>query len=737
MKNNTNTTTTNKGFRGIRKNVSKTNNSTSVANIERLQKKIMHKKYEDSTGAASFCVIKRININDSGTIEEEMYQATEANPTLLAYGILNKETKSLSVRKIKDKDTGEMYPAKPTNVGPNETYKLYDNIILVNYKNAESRYENHRINGLVVNGEEYEPVNGSNSMSKHSSVYFARVHDNNYDKLNALTGGMLDKVYDTIEDVAGFDELAGIVSRVSIPSTTPMLYSESGFSGNVFYFNASIESAAEQSIEPIDSNHRDGYAVFRDRFTAKIFTELAEEKVTEDQARLMPLQARIKGAAGKENGRSYNLKQMIKEIKGVLELEKEIQKRKGNSVQLCYCWINCKLVDLTTMSEKELEETIDKIDIFADKDVMKWGKYIVGQDLAAPLQVGIVNTNRRTTGRMGSQIAFKMNEDLEEGILYFKALTQRQLATADEKEAKLTFDKDGKLSNTTYFNCLNVNREKAITDKLLNNYKIRQLDKSNLNKMANLKHDINSMYLRLVPEDSLLNDRKEVLGSRLAVFTLATGEKVKVKCLEVYSSAFEREYRKMEKELKKNTKMTKEQKQVVLDNMRISVAIKSPSQGPDEFEAFFFMLAEEIKERGVTEEYLLFIIECPDGCIIVAADNTMKRVLAGSDFDGDDVTVIFCEFTMTDDGIIVTGLYYVDEEGVRHLVNCYVCIVIRKRVRNNNVGIGCLVEYDEDGTGAKPIRYGKEEIAQTTEDNKEEETKPADYLSSLDISDLF
>lgn len=718
-------------FSGVKANVKTTAGSLSVSNIERLQRKIMHRRYEDEQGNLMFPVVKRINIGDSGEIIDNFYQTAGLSPTILAYGKLyTGEPQQLSVRRVKDEDTGEMRDGKPVLVGPNEVYRLYNEIVLINYRGAEAIYDTHKVNGIEIDGKVYYPVSGSNSMSKHSSVYFHTGEAQlQFEILNDLTGGLLSHVLDQF-DHAESDDIANITGRVSIAATTPSLWPAAGRTGNLFYFNDSVKSAHENTIEEIDNDFRDGYAVNKDTFAAAMFTELAEETVTPDQARRMPIQSRIRGGAGKDNSRNYTTNQFVKEIKGMLALEEELQANdKDGKKQRCFCWINCKQVNVQNLSEKEIIEIAEKVDLIVDKDVMKWGKYIVGRDLPKELEVGIVNTNTRTSGHMGSQIAFKMNQDIEEGVLYFKALTQRQLNESTQKVAKIMFSKDKvQLNNSTYFNCLHLNPDKASQDKLLNNFKIRQLDTDNLSKIANLKQDVNSMYLRLVPEDSLLNDRKEVLGSRMATFKMPTGETIQVQCLEVYSSAWEREYRKMQRTLKANNKMTKEQKQEVLDNMRVSVTIKSPSQGPDEFEGFYYLLAEEIKDRNVTDEYLLFIEECPDGCIIIAQDNTVKRILAGSDFDGDDVTVIFCEFTMTEDGAIVTGLFYTDEEGNTQRVNCYTSIVLRKKARRNNIGIGCLIEYGHNN----PIRYGvvAEEPVVTEEEEQE------DY-KALDINDLF
>ena len=156
-------------FKGIRRNVEITKSSISAKNIERLQRKAMHKLYEDANGNASFVVVKRVNINDSGRIENVFYQTVGMSPTVLAYGKLyTGDALQLSVRMEKGND-GELLPAKEVTVGENETYKLYENIVLVSFTGAESFYEDYRLNGLTLAvNEVYHAVSGSASMNKRS-----------------------------------------------------------------------------------------------------------------------------------------------------------------------------------------------------------------------------------------------------------------------------------------------------------------------------------------------------------------------------------------------------------------------------------------------------------------------------------------------------------------------------------------------------------------------------------------
>ena len=697
-------------FRGIRRNVKKVNNSLSARNIERLQRKAMHKLYQDEFGKPNFIVVQTVDVDDVGNIELG-YQTVGNSPVVLAFGELDQTRQQITV----NKDDSE----REVVVGPQESYKLYNNIILVSFRNAEALYDNIRLSGLELdhktyNATKYYAASGSASMGKKSKVYFTNhAADVQFETMNNLTGGLLAIALEKEIEQKGnlsFDDLAGIASRISLCATTPSLWPEKGRTDNVFYFHGSIESKAEDTEIEVDNNFRDGYFVISDRIGSEMVEELAEEKITVGQARRMSYQIRVGGAAGKGHARAYNLAQRLKEVKAMMEID----------MSKCYCWEDGKKIDLSVLSEKELTRLVAKIDIIGDKDVFKWGKYMIDKNEIDPLEIGLVNMSNKTAGSLGTQIIFKLRDDVEDATLYVKALTERQLTEAESMRGSVSFEKDCiRLSNTAYHNCYTLNPERAEEDKLLNNFKVKQLDTALLNRVANLKLSINSNYLRMVPEDHLLNNRKEVLGSRVVNYVMPTGETMEVRALEVYSSAFEREYREMKEELEANVAMTQEEKNTVLNNMRVATAIKSPSQGDNEFEVFYLVLSEEIAARNVTPEFMQFIIETPNNCVILAQDNTVKHQLAGSDFDGDDVTVIYPEFTLLENGKIVTGLYY---DG--RIINDYTSLIVRKRVREGNIGYAALIEYGMD----TPM-FATEE--------KEEQQETAEYIKNMDISSLL
>lgn len=693
-------------FKGIRKNVEVTNNSVSAGNIERLQRKAMHNLYEDENGNPFFIVVKTASVSDMGEVSFG-HQIVGLSPVVMAFGKLNNEDVQVTV------DGREIV------TGPGNAYKLYNNIVLVSFRNTESMYEGLRLNGVEIDGELYYPTSGSASMGKKSKVFFNNEEaDVQFEVMNKLTGGLLAEVIEIETEKKGelsFDDLAGIGGRVSLCATTPSLWTKAGRTNNIFYFNGSIESNDEQSnLNVVDNNFRDGFAVVSDTKGAEMVQELAKEYVTPAQARRMSFQLRIRGAAGKGHFRAYSYAQRLKEIRMMMSID----------ISKCYCWEDGKKVDLTKVTDKDLVRIAAKVDIIADKDVFKWGKYIINKETIDPMEIGIVNMSNLTSGSMGTQIMFKLRDDIEDATKYIAAVTERQLADAEAATGRISFEKDNvRLSNTAYYNCKNIAPERALTDKLLNNFKIKQLDTALLTKVANLKLSINSNYMRMVPEDHLLNDGVEVLGSRMVKYTLATGEVKCVKCLEVYSAAFVSQYRKLEAELKDNDVMTDAEKAVVLLNSRVCTGIKSPSQGDNEFEMFVMVLPEEIAKRNVTKEFMQFIMECPNNCIILAQDNTVKHQLAGSDFDGDDVTVIYPEFTMLEDGRVVTGLYY---DGA--IINDYTSLMVRKRVREGNKGYVAIIKYHDN----KPMR-----LVETQEEIAADQDMTADYIKTMDINSLL
>ena len=700
---------TNTTFRGIKANTKRTNNSLNPSNIERLQRKAMHKLYQDEFGKPEFYIVETVNVDDIGNIERG-YQIVGKSPVVTAFGQLDQTKQQITV----NKDDSE----REVVIGPQESYKLYRNIILVSFRNAEAVYDDMRLKGLELDGIKYYPASGSASMGKKSKVYFTNhTAEVQYETMDNLTGGMLTVALEKETAKKGelsYDDLAGIASRISLCATTPSLWPEKGKTNNVFYFHGSIESSNEESnIKGIDNNFRDGYFVISDKIGSEMIEELTKEKITVGQARRMSYQIRVRGAAGKGHARAYSLAQRIKEIKAMIEI----------NPNKCYCWEDGKKIDVIKLSEKELVKLAAKIDIIGDKDVFKWGKYMIDKDEIESLEIGIVNMSNKTTGSLGTQIIFKLRDDIEDATMYIKAVTERQLVEAESMRGNVSFEKDCvRLSNTAYHNCYTLNPERSATDKLLNNFKIKQLDTAMLGKVANLKLSINSNYMRMVPEDHLLNNRKEVLGSRMVDYVMPTGETMKVKCLETYSSAFVKEYRELEQMLAENTVMTDTEKAILLNNSRVCTAIKSPSQGDNEFEMFYMLLPEDISVRNVTPEYMQFIIETPNNCIILAQDNTVKHQLAGSDFDGDDVTVIYPEITMLDNGKLVTGLYYNGK-----IINDYTSLVVRKRVREGNVGYVALIEYHND----KPMRFNEEQQAE------EVTNTTADYIKTMDISSLL
>lgn len=722
-------------FKGIRANKT-TSNRCSTRNIERIQRKAMKRLYRDANGNKAFYVIRKFTIDKDG-MPIENYQTVGMSPTIMAFGSISNENETLSVMV---EDAVGRFREREINVGPNKQYKLIDDVVLVNFRNTEGYYDSYRVDGLQVGDIDspvYYPASSSASMGKKSNVYFTS-HDPNtqYKIMNDLTGGMLDKKINELKnekEIVTFDDIAKIASRISLCATTPSLWGEKGKTNNVCYFNGSIDSEDEEStLSDVDNHFRDGYGIIRDRFGALMVEEFAQEEVTESMARRMSYQLRVRGVAGKGHFRAYDRKQMLKEVEMLLKIDSS----------KCFMWIDGQRVDLSNIAVrldsknkseykkalKELDVLVDSIDIIGDKDVFKWGQPDMSiLDEGKTLSVGIVSMSNRTKGHMGNQIAFKLKDYPEKAAKMFEALTTRQLAKADPiKEnvegnlsaGKLSFyDEELRLDGFTYQNVMKSNPEKAATDLLLNSYKIKSIDTNLLNKVANLKLDVNSNYLRMVPEDHLLNNGKEVLGARMVNYSMPDGSVQKVRCIEVYSSSFNAEYKELKKQLDNIDTMTDEEKSAVLESIRVSIIIKSPSQGSKEFEVCYNITEEEIMKLNAAWEYKQFLLETPDNCIVLAQDNTLKHQLAGSDFDGDDLTQIFPELTITEDGKVVTGLMLDNE-----IVEDYVSILVYARViRDNNVGVAALIKYHDD----KPVA------------EREKEEKVKKMLDGLDYSALF
>ena len=116
-------------------------------------------------------------------------------------------------------------------------------------------------------------------------------------------------------------------------------------------------------------------------------------------------------------------------------------------------------------------------------------------------------------------------------------------------------------------------------------------------------------------------------------------------------------------------------------------------------------------------EYKQFLLETPDNCVVLAQDNTLKHQLAGSDFDGDDLTQIFPELSITEDRKVTTGLMLDGK-----IVEDYVSILVYARVvRDNNIGVAALIKYHDNEPIAK----------------REKEEKAKKFLDNLDYSKLF
>lgn len=704
--------TNKKNFKGIRAN-SNVNASVHHKNVEKHQRLFMSYKYD------SFTVIETIEVDENRNIDKRYNLAVTESPVIDTFGIVDEEVMNTQVKvKLEDKN-GDLKTRDVRIDG--KKYVKKNNIVLVKFtgkdKSIEYNYDKLRLEGLMIDGVKYYPVMGSNSLGKKSKVFFTCDDKNNnedcYAKVDMLTGELLSVVLDSLGQI-DYKKLAKIAVRVSLAATTPMIFA--GKTNNVFYYDDSVLSAPENSgIDGIEDNFRDGYKIFSDSYTVDMYYNVTGKKISCAMARRFSLQDRIRGAAGKGHSRVYKPNWIYKNVKGMLQ----------DNPSACHLWIDGKKIkDLNKLSEKELRTLCCKIDVLADADTFKWGSYLVNLDTLPELEVGIVNMSNVTDARMGAQIAIKMEGYKEDAVNCVEALTRRQIMDFVDNKGKLSFDKDNlRLSGSTFGNCMAVNSERAESDKLLNAYKIKQIDKMILKKVANLKFDMNSIFQRMCPEDSYLNNKVEVLGSRIVDFTMPDGNIVKVRATEIFSNAWLRKYREFEREVNSNEVMSDAEKKAVLLNSRLCIAVKSPSQGGREKEIFILVLPEEIRERNTTQEYIEFIEETPDNIVVWAQDNTLKNQLAGSDFDGDDQAEYFPEFSYDAAGKIVPGIYNGDK-----LVKCYASICIQKRVDHDNIGLAVLIKYGDN----EPVGKQKESF-----DSEANDAKAQEVLNNLDYSSLL
>ena len=77
------------------------------------------------------------------------------------------------------------------------------------------------------------------------------------------------------------------------------------------------------------------------------------------------------------------------------------------------------------------------------------------------------------------------------------------------------------------------------------------------------------------------------------------------------------------------------------------------------------------------------------------------------------------KFTLLENGKIVTGLYY---DG--RIINDYTSLIVRKRVREGNIGYAALIEYGMD-------------TPMFATEKKEEQQETAEYIKNMDISSLL
>ena len=102
--------------------------------------------YQDEFGSPNLRVVQTVDIDDVGNIEVGD-QTGGKSPGGLAFGEVDQTRQQITV----NKDDSE----REVVVGPQESYKLYNNIILVSFRNAEALYDNIRLSGLELDHKTY------------------------------------------------------------------------------------------------------------------------------------------------------------------------------------------------------------------------------------------------------------------------------------------------------------------------------------------------------------------------------------------------------------------------------------------------------------------------------------------------------------------------------------------------------------------------------------------------------
>ena len=544
------------------------------------------------------------------------------------------------------------------------------------------------------------PYSTSPSLMKYSRIFYCALDKNSdlieqaqvkFNEINKTTGGSVDYKWQELlsKETVTIDDISKIADRLGIVTTTPML--KVGHINNIFFMNAELDYGSDYKVnnsisEEIGSNFGDGAVRFNGETLFSLFQAL--------YPRLKPwmmfglsLQGRCDTLLMKAHGRFYRGSLIRRYCKTMLE----------QSPEKCYMTYEGKLYDAKAMSrlpKDKFDMMLAKMDVVGTKDEFK---AVNMNNLANGCNLYIVAMSCMTEGSLSNQAVSKVAKEYPEEIQSFAALAARKAFESRETDYQLRFDAKSttlKLAGQVYENKLAANKEAASNDKHVGESLIKADDSYVCSMTASANIPVNSMYLRLTPDDSILLTGESILQSTWVDYYEPEGNSYPVHALEIYCPAFEEKH------------LVRQYDSKLEDTLRMCVGIKYPSQGTDEYAVFKCVSLETLKNRiakmnidnALKADMIEFYETCPNNCVMVPADNTWKNQCAGSDFDGDDLTLYFEEIEVDDnDNVINYGLYLDINKltgQVKYNMPGFTSLAIRKyAVLNNNVGQAAIITY--------------------------------------------
>lgn len=546
------------------------------------------------------------------------------------------------------------------------------------------------------------PYAESPSLIKGSRIYYAVVDKKNllseaikrFDEIDELSGGSLSYKYKQMLEKGNvtIDDISKIADRLGICTTTPMM--PIGHLNNIFFMDAELDYGSDyeenNSISAeIGTNFADGSVRFNGETIYPLYKAI--------YPRLKPwmmfglsLQGRCDTLLMKAHGRFFKSRMIVRYCKAMIK----------QNPDKCYMSYSGKLYKPSQLKklhkDGKLEAMLSNIDLVGTKDEFK---AVNLPQLKNGCNLYAVAMTNMTTSNLSNQALSKVAKEYPNEIQAFAIKAAVKAYNNKKCEYTLRFDnkKDYlKLAGQIYENKLAAAKEIASKDRHIGESIIKADDSFVRSMTASANIPVNSMYLRLTPDDSIiLTGGTSVLGATWVDFIEPGGmDPYKVHALEIYCPAFEEMH------------STKQYDNMLADTLRMCVGIKYPSQGTDEYAVLKCISLEEIKGRiaklpvddELKQDLIEFYETCPNNCVMVPADNTWKNQCAGSDFDGDDFTLYFEEVEYDDDEQLVHyGLFSELNEVTGEVNYClpgFTSLAIRKyAVKNNNIGQAAIISY--------------------------------------------